>query len=184
VSRAAFSQAERSIEDGRPIRRFDADEIVAFARVFEKPVGYFFAPPEPHFQTRLVTVNSKPGKPTAHVESRPLSRDEMVELVIPPVPEPKTAAGRRALEAGSNAILSLLLEHQAKTAEHAIRSYLEANPDALAKLLAGDPSIADRINELAAAFPRIETSGQEQTLASEIASASQRARAGARRRKR
>jgi hypothetical protein len=40
---AVFSAAERSVA-GKRIREFNADEIHAFARGFELPVGYFFLP--------------------------------------------------------------------------------------------------------------------------------------------
>jgi hypothetical protein len=43
---ANYSAAERSVE-GRRIRNFDADEIVAFARGFELAVTWFFMPPPP-----------------------------------------------------------------------------------------------------------------------------------------
>jgi hypothetical protein len=43
-SNASWSQAERSV-GGRFVRRFDAEEIVAFARAFELPVTWFFLPP-------------------------------------------------------------------------------------------------------------------------------------------
>jgi hypothetical protein len=43
-SRASFSAAERSTESGRT-REFTADEILAFARVFDLPVTWFFLPP-------------------------------------------------------------------------------------------------------------------------------------------
>ncbi|HEV2766733.1 MAG TPA: hypothetical protein VGV63_03360, partial [Acidimicrobiales bacterium] len=43
---ASISQAERSIA-GRFIRKFDADEIMAFARAFEVPIAWFFMPPPP-----------------------------------------------------------------------------------------------------------------------------------------
>lgn len=79
MSRAAFSQAERSL-DGSKIRRFDADEIVAFSRVFEVPVGCFFGPPAPHLKGQSVAVNGKPGNPEARVTSPPLSRDNMLKL--------------------------------------------------------------------------------------------------------
>jgi hypothetical protein len=46
-SKASVSQAERSIA-GKFVRNFDADEIVAFARAFELPIGWFFMPPPPH----------------------------------------------------------------------------------------------------------------------------------------
>src|SRR5438105_15161924 len=43
---ASVSQAERSIA-GKFIRQFTADEIVAFARAFDLPLGWFFLPPPP-----------------------------------------------------------------------------------------------------------------------------------------
>src|SRR3954453_22891677 len=45
-SKASVSQAERSVA-GKFIRQFDADEIVALARAFDLPVGWFFMPPPP-----------------------------------------------------------------------------------------------------------------------------------------
>jgi hypothetical protein len=45
-SKANYSAAERSV-DGSRIRQFDADEIVAFARAFDMPIGWFFLPPPP-----------------------------------------------------------------------------------------------------------------------------------------
>jgi transcriptional regulator with XRE-family HTH domain len=43
-SKASFSQAERSVT-GKVVRRFDAAEIVAFARAFDLPITWFFLPP-------------------------------------------------------------------------------------------------------------------------------------------
>jgi hypothetical protein len=79
LSRAAFSQAERSLHGGK-IRRFDADEIVAFARAFEVAIPYFFGPPEPHFRGKFVAVNGKPGNPKARVTSPVLNREQMLTL--------------------------------------------------------------------------------------------------------
>jgi transcriptional regulator with XRE-family HTH domain len=45
-SKATFSAAERSI-DGRRVRQFTADEIVAFSRCFRVPIGFFFMPTRP-----------------------------------------------------------------------------------------------------------------------------------------
>lgn len=45
-SKASVSQAERSVA-GKFIRNFDADELVAFARAFQLPVGWFLMPPPP-----------------------------------------------------------------------------------------------------------------------------------------
>jgi hypothetical protein len=57
-SKASVSQAERSIA-GKFVRNFDADEIVAFARAFELPVGWFFMPPPPHSDQPGVPVKLK-----------------------------------------------------------------------------------------------------------------------------
>lgn len=43
-SKASFSAAERSAEDGR-VRVFDANELLAFSRVFDESIGWFFTPP-------------------------------------------------------------------------------------------------------------------------------------------
>lgn len=46
-SKASFSVAERSAEKGARKREFDANELLAFTQIFEKPIGYFFElPPE------------------------------------------------------------------------------------------------------------------------------------------
>jgi len=71
--------SELCIRDSQ-IRRFDADEIVAFARVFEKPIAYFFCVPESHYRGKPVVVNGKPGQPRAVVKSGPLSAREMTAL--------------------------------------------------------------------------------------------------------
>ena len=44
LSNASFSAIERSFAGGR-IRKFDADEILALARGFRLPIGWFFTPP-------------------------------------------------------------------------------------------------------------------------------------------
>ncbi|MFJ4987929.1 helix-turn-helix domain-containing protein [Streptomyces sp. NPDC088732] len=44
-SNASVSAAERAWQGGRP-RRFDADEIAAFCRIFDVPFAYFLLPPE------------------------------------------------------------------------------------------------------------------------------------------
>jgi hypothetical protein len=40
-----YSAAERAV-DGRRVREFSADELLALARTFGKPVGWFFLPPD------------------------------------------------------------------------------------------------------------------------------------------
>ena len=44
LSTASWSALERSV-DGTRIRQIDADELVAFARAFDLPVGFFLTPP-------------------------------------------------------------------------------------------------------------------------------------------
>lgn len=63
-SKASVSQAERSIA-GKFIRKFDADEIVAFARAFELPISWFFMPPppwsnQPGVPVKLSTPDAEP----------------------------------------------------------------------------------------------------------------------------
>jgi transcriptional regulator with XRE-family HTH domain len=61
-SKASVSQAERSLA-GKFIRQFDADELVALARAFDLPIGWFFMPPPPWADTatpvRLSTPDAK-----------------------------------------------------------------------------------------------------------------------------
>ncbi len=44
LSPASWSAMERSVDGGR-IREFSADELVAFARGFDLPIGWFLTPP-------------------------------------------------------------------------------------------------------------------------------------------
>jgi hypothetical protein len=67
-SQAVFAQAEGAIT-GKRVRKFDADEVVAFAAAFNVPVSLFFDPPE---RTERVEV---PGAYST------LTRDEMRKLV-------------------------------------------------------------------------------------------------------
>lgn len=43
-SRASYSAVERSVDGGR-IKQFSADELVAIARCFDRPIGWFLTPP-------------------------------------------------------------------------------------------------------------------------------------------
>jgi transcriptional regulator with XRE-family HTH domain len=43
-SRASYSAVERSV-DGIRIKQFSADELVAIARCFDRPVAWFLTPP-------------------------------------------------------------------------------------------------------------------------------------------
>jgi hypothetical protein len=181
MSRAALSKAERSVYGG-PIRRFDADEILSLARIFNKQVGDFFYPPEPHFRGKRVMVNGKPGDPKARVTSNPMSRDQIIGLAVRVVTEPRTEAERLSLEAGSNAIIARLFELLEKAAERIGRSYLESHPEAVPKFFAGDPGVMNQIKEaVVTARLGIDTAAQEKKLADEIVHPSNEASASARR---
>lgn len=60
-SKASVSQAERSVA-GRFIRQFNADEIVAFARALDLPLGWFFMPPPPWADRATPVKLSTPDK--------------------------------------------------------------------------------------------------------------------------
>jgi transcriptional regulator with XRE-family HTH domain len=59
LSPASFSAIERSPAGGRT-RQFDADEIVAFARGFRLPIGWFFTPPPVFEEVSVLTPDSRP----------------------------------------------------------------------------------------------------------------------------
>jgi hypothetical protein len=150
MTRAALSQAERCLYRGR-IRRFDADEIVAFARAFELPISFFFSPPEPHLRGKPVLVNGKPGKPRAHVTSPSLSRNEMMLL-----------AARALMPANANTSAAELNEIMTTAWERTLRGYLEQHPEAFATIASGliPPQVAESM-----------TPAQEEKYAKELAEA-------------
>lgn len=141
MSRAAISKAERSLYDG-PIRRFDADEIFALARIFNKPVGDFFLPPDAYFRGRLVTINGIPGITKARVSSKPLSRNEATDLIIRVVaPLPTSRAERRFEQLIVNRIIDLAAQAATplpRAFEAAVRGNLEDRPEALKEVLKGE----------------------------------------------
>ncbi len=57
MSTASFSAIERSVDGGR-VREFDADEVFAFARGFNVPIGWFFTPPSPLEDIGLATPDA------------------------------------------------------------------------------------------------------------------------------
>jgi transcriptional regulator with XRE-family HTH domain len=83
---AALSAAERSWASDR-IRRFDANELVAFAKIFKVPVSHFLIPPhddgEPEAQ--FIMGNPDDGDPTEYVDgSYPvLYANDVLELIEP-----------------------------------------------------------------------------------------------------
>ena len=63
-SKATFSAAERSV-DGKVVRQFTGDDLVAFARCFDVPIAWFFMPPpstgEDGRPVRLATPDAPDG---------------------------------------------------------------------------------------------------------------------------
>ena len=59
LSPASFSAIERSFAGGRT-RQFDADEIVAVARGFRLPIGWFLTPPPVFEEVTIQTPDSGP----------------------------------------------------------------------------------------------------------------------------
>jgi transcriptional regulator with XRE-family HTH domain len=57
-SSASFSAVERSIA-GTRVKQFSADELVALARGFDVPIGWFFLPPPPAEDAGLATADAK-----------------------------------------------------------------------------------------------------------------------------
>lgn len=60
-SKAAFSARERSV-DGVRIREFTADELVAMAMAFDRPIGWFFLPTVPPKGEHLPAVDPSAGR--------------------------------------------------------------------------------------------------------------------------
>lgn len=142
----ALSQAERCLYRGR-IRRFDADEIVAFARAFDLPVLAFFAPPESRLRGKRVFVNGKPGRPWGRIKSPPLTRNEMMVL------------SARALMPNTDATVQEMGVIFRDALVRVIRGYLEQHPEALPTVASGQvPS---------AVFESI-TPPQEERVAKEV----------------
>ncbi|MGE0705338.1 MAG: hypothetical protein AB7P22_15530 [Vicinamibacterales bacterium] len=74
-SKATFSAAERSV-DGRRVRQFTADEIVAFSRCFRLPIGFFFMPPRPSQVEQPVVLST----PERHGEGIKLA--ELLDVIF------------------------------------------------------------------------------------------------------
>lgn len=119
-SKASFSQAERSIA-GKFIRQFTADEILAFARAFDLPIGWFFMPPPPWSEEPGVPV--KLDTPGGGDFGTPLA--ELVDLVFA---TPETAAVLQMR-------LAAWLEQnppQITEAQHRVADLVQGRIDALA----------------------------------------------------
>ena len=95
---ATLSAAERSWASDRT-KRFDANELVAFAKIFKVPVSYFLIPPhwdgEP--EAHFIMGNAEDGDPTEYVDgSYPvLYAHDLLELLEPFRPTADFVLGMR-----------------------------------------------------------------------------------------
>src|SRR4051794_151231 len=60
LSAASWSAMERSVDGGR-IKHFTADELLALARGFEVPIGWFLTPPPASDGIALATADHPDG---------------------------------------------------------------------------------------------------------------------------
>lgn len=72
LSPASWSAIERSVDGGR-IREFSADELVAFARGFELPIGWFLTPPPSDTGVGVAVPDAKAGGIDPH---------ELIDLLL------------------------------------------------------------------------------------------------------
>jgi hypothetical protein len=93
-SKQAFSNAERSVE-GKRIKQFTADEIVAITRAFDVTLSDLFAPPYEVIHGRPVIVN-QPGLPRDRA-LEPHQLDLLVMGEVAPPRSPQEAAYAFAL---------------------------------------------------------------------------------------
>ena len=125
-SKASVSQAERSVA-GKFIRQFTADEIVAFARALELPLGWFFLPPPPWAD------NATPVKlSTPDADRFGPAIAELVDLVF------GDEHGQALLELRLRAFLDQLGQGPLSQKQHAVRHLVSAKVDALAGSALGD----------------------------------------------
>ena len=131
-SRAVFSQAERGFVGGRA-RGFSVDEVIAFARLFGKPLAWFLMPPP---ATQAVEADDEP---------RAIPGSELVELVlrtdqlarrVAEVREALPPPTLRAIQAGAR-------EFMEETLTQRIGDLLAAVRDASLKYAAGASELAD-----------------------------------------
>jgi hypothetical protein len=104
-SSASFSTAEST--KGKRVREFTADEIVAFSKVFELPVGWFFLPPN--------------SREKVEVADERLSAGEVLRVIL--------GGGREHYERAIDDLLKGLSEPQRRRVEEESSPWSEDLPD-------------------------------------------------------
>ncbi|HUP14554.1 MAG TPA: helix-turn-helix transcriptional regulator [Acidimicrobiia bacterium] len=100
---ASLSAAERSI-DGKRVKEFNADELVALSRAFDVPLAFWFTPPPPNEQPRLATPDaSDEGLPVDTlldiVFGRTDNRHSLEQGLLAGRPEPEVGSVAARLDA-------------------------------------------------------------------------------------
>ena len=125
-SKASVSQAERSVA-GKVIRQFTADEIFAFARAFELPLGWFFLPPPPWADPATPVKLSTPD-----ADRFGPALAELVDLVF------GDEHGQALLELRLRSFLDRLGDGPLSQKQHAVQRLVRAKVEALVAHSLGD----------------------------------------------
>ena len=93
---ASLSAAERSI-DGRRVKEFNADELIALSRAFDVPLAFWFTPPPADEGPRLATPDaSDEGLPVDTlldiVFGRTDNRHTLEQVLLAGLPEPEAGS--------------------------------------------------------------------------------------------
>ena len=118
-SKASVSQAERSVV-GKFIRQFTADEIVAFARALDLPLGWFFLPPPPWAEPATPVKLSTPD-----ADRFGTALAELVDIVF------GDEHGQALLELRLRAFLDQLGAGPLSQRQHAVHRLVRAKVDSL-----------------------------------------------------
>jgi hypothetical protein len=100
---ASLSAAERSV-DGRRVKEFNTDELIALSRAFDVPLAFWFAPPPANEQSRLATPDTLEGGLAVDilldiVFGRTDNRHTLEQSLLAGLPEPEAGSVANRLDA-------------------------------------------------------------------------------------
>jgi len=150
-SKATFSAAERTYFRSERQRRFDPDEIVAFARAFDLPVGWFFLPPDPSAEGRPVLVRT----PDMEARQKGLGPAALIDLVVPPT-EQTADLQQRLADLLSSLPVRFQSEVQRRAALYAASQALAAIGATLGNLGSHEAYLRDLADRFAEARKQLE----------------------------
>lgn len=155
-SKGSFSAAERSVDGGR-VRQFSADEIVAFARAFDLPVGWFFLPPPAWHAGKAVKVLTPDGGPNG------VQPSELIDVVF------GTAEQQAVIEMRLQSYLQDLGVDRLTDTQEAIRRTVNARVEEIVRHSLGQLADAQTmLRALANHLEDIETRAKMATLGSDL----------------